>query len=268
MDATRPLLFFDSGVGGLSVLDAIRAPAAAGPDRLCRRFGRLPLRHQERGGDRRARARAARPAGRALSSAPDRDRLQHRLDDRAGRRARRARPADRRHRARDQARRARLADARDRRARHRRDRAPALCRPISPPSSRPTAPSLRHGSARLVELAEAALRGEPARSGATIARVLDGLLGQPGGDAIDTVVLACTHFPLVADELAAARAAPAHLRRRRAKASRAASPTLTEGQPWPDSARATGSRCSPSDADTAALQPALGCARTGRIERL
>lgn len=68
---------------------------------------------------------------------------------------------------------------------------------------------LRHGSARLVELAEAKLRGSHTAS-ADYAAALDGLLGQPGGDRIDTVVLACTHFPLVAAELA--EAAPRPLR--------------------------------------------------------
>jgi len=62
---------------------------------------------------------------------------------------------------------------------------------------------VRHGSAELVELAEARLRGEPADP-AAYARILDGLLGRPGGEAIDTVVLACTHFPLLREELAAA----------------------------------------------------------------
>jgi glutamate racemase len=62
---------------------------------------------------------------------------------------------------------------------------------------------LRHGSGRLVELAEAKLRGEHAEPG-DYAAVLAGLTGQPGGAAMDTVVLACTHFPLVADELKAA----------------------------------------------------------------
>lgn len=62
---------------------------------------------------------------------------------------------------------------------------------------------VRQGSADLVELAEAKLRGEPALEGA-FERVLDGLLGQPHGDRIDTVVLACTHFPLVEEELEAA----------------------------------------------------------------
>jgi glutamate racemase len=35
-----------------------------------------------------------------------------------------------------------------------------------------------------------------------------GLLDQPGGENIDTIVLACTHFPLVRDELAAAAGRP------------------------------------------------------------
>ena len=60
----------------------------------------------------------------------------------------------------------------------------------------------RHGSARLVEIVEAKLRGV-APDLAEIAAELAALTGQPGADAVDTVVLACTHFPLLADELAA-----------------------------------------------------------------
>jgi glutamate racemase len=59
---------------------------------------------------------------------------------------------------------------------------------------------LRFACPELVEAAEAKLRGgvpDPAVFAAAAA----GLRGQPGGEAIDTVVLACTHFPLVADEL-------------------------------------------------------------------
>ena len=66
---------------------------------------------------------------------------------------------------------------------------------------------LRHGSSVLVELAEAKLRGitpDPA----AVARELAGLLDQPGGDRLDTVALACTHFPLLAAELAAAAPRP------------------------------------------------------------
>jgi glutamate racemase len=63
---------------------------------------------------------------------------------------------------------------------------------------------LRHGSAELVELAEATLRGEPTDL-AAYAEVLHGLTGQPEGERIDTVVLACTHFRLVEPELRAAK---------------------------------------------------------------
>jgi len=61
---------------------------------------------------------------------------------------------------------------------------------------------LRHGSAELVRLAEASLRGEPTPDSA-YAEVMAGLLDQPGGERMDTIVLACTHFPLVAERLAA-----------------------------------------------------------------
>lgn len=62
---------------------------------------------------------------------------------------------------------------------------------------------IRHGSAELVTLAEAKLRGDPVPVEAVLAAVAP-LLEAPGGDAIDTIALACTHFPLLADELAAA----------------------------------------------------------------
>ena len=66
---------------------------------------------------------------------------------------------------------------------------------------------VRHGSAELVEFAESKLRGETGPAGAC-RRALDGLFEQPGGDRIDTIVLACTHFPLVEEELAAAAPRP------------------------------------------------------------
>jgi glutamate racemase len=90
---------------------------------------------------------------------------------------------------------------------------------------------LRHGSHELVELAEAKLRGET-DDAAAYARILDGLLGQPGGDRIDTVVLACTHFPLVEAELAAAAPRPlAFVHGGPGIARRVAH--LTEGASWP-----------------------------------
>lgn len=66
---------------------------------------------------------------------------------------------------------------------------------------------LRHGSARLVTLAEAKLAGEVVTA-ADVAPELAGLLEQPGGDRLDMVVLACTHFPLLAAELEAASPRP------------------------------------------------------------
>ena len=60
---------------------------------------------------------------------------------------------------------------------------------------------LRHAAPELVAAAEAKLRGRPVDPG-VIARAVDGLRAQPGGEAIDTVVLACTHFPLLSAELA------------------------------------------------------------------
>lgn len=64
---------------------------------------------------------------------------------------------------------------------------------------------IRHGSAELVQLAEAKLRGEPTDT-ARYKAVLAGLFDQPGGERIDVIVNACTHFPLVEAELAAAAA--------------------------------------------------------------
>jgi glutamate racemase len=66
---------------------------------------------------------------------------------------------------------------------------------------------LRHGSGELVELAERKLRGEPVAADA-VGAALAGLFGQPGGDRMDTVVLACTHFPLLRAELAACAPRP------------------------------------------------------------
>jgi len=114
---------------------------------------------------------------------------------------------------------------------------------------------LRHGSAALVQLAEAKLRGElldPA-----IARdALAGLLDQPGGDRMDTVVLACTHFPLVEAELAAAAPRPLQFVHGGDGIARRIA-YLTQGQDWPASfppGRAVFTRL---DSTVATLAPAL-----------
>lgn len=62
---------------------------------------------------------------------------------------------------------------------------------------------LRAAAPELVAAAEAKLRGEPVDP-AVYLRAAAALRDQPAGAAIDTVVLACTHFPLVEAELAAA----------------------------------------------------------------
>jgi glutamate racemase len=61
---------------------------------------------------------------------------------------------------------------------------------------------IRHAAPGLVEAAEAKLRGRTADP-EVFAEAAHGLRSQPGGERIDTVVLACTHFPLVQEELAA-----------------------------------------------------------------
>ncbi|KQM87322.1 glutamate racemase [Sphingomonas sp. Leaf23] len=61
---------------------------------------------------------------------------------------------------------------------------------------------LRHGSAALVELAESALAGIPPPP-AAVAAELAGLFDQPGGERIDVIVNACTHFPLLEEAMRA-----------------------------------------------------------------
>jgi len=59
---------------------------------------------------------------------------------------------------------------------------------------------LRHAAPGLVEAAEAKLRGKPVDM-AVIDAAATALRAMPGGEEIDTVVLACTHFPLLQEEL-------------------------------------------------------------------
>ncbi|AWW74495.1 glutamate racemase [Erythrobacter sp. KY5] len=59
---------------------------------------------------------------------------------------------------------------------------------------------LRHGASGLVRAAEAKLRGAPIDRDA-IRSAVQTLRAMDGGDQIDTVVLACTHFPLLTEEL-------------------------------------------------------------------
>jgi glutamate racemase len=62
---------------------------------------------------------------------------------------------------------------------------------------------VRFGSAALVAAAEQKLRGEAPAPDA-LGEAMEGLFAAPGGADIDVVALACTHFPLLSIELAAA----------------------------------------------------------------
>jgi glutamate racemase len=89
---------------------------------------------------------------------------------------------------------------------------------------------IRHGSPELVELAEAKLAGDEISIDAVRAAVQP-MFDAPGGDRIDTVVLACTHFPLLEDELRAAFPNVGYVHGGPGIARRIA--WLTREQPWP-----------------------------------
>lgn len=61
---------------------------------------------------------------------------------------------------------------------------------------------IRHGAIGLAGAAEEQLAGKTPDP-AIFTQAIDGLLSQAGGEAIDIIVLACTHYPLVQAELAA-----------------------------------------------------------------
>lgn len=125
---------------------------------------------------------------------------------------------------------------------------------------------LRHGSATLVELAEAKLRGEPLDP--AIARTaLAGLTEQPGGDRMDVVALACTHFPLVEAELAAAAPRPLTFVHGGDGIARRIA-FLTQGQLWPDTPPPGTAVFTRVDDKVRALVPALARYGLSRLEQL
>lgn len=101
---------------------------------------------------------------------------------------------------------------------------------------------LRHAAPELVDAAEAKLRGDPLDMSA-LARAAEALRGMPGGERIDTVVLACTHFPLLEEELARVFAPGTRFVHGAAGIARQIE-RLTAGQEWarqvPDRALFTG----------------------------
>ena len=114
---------------------------------------------------------------------------------------------------------------------------------------------IRHGTPDLVDLAEAKFRGE-ATDPTAYAAILDGLFNQPEGDSIDTIVLACTHFPLVEEELAQAAGRPVAFVHGGEGIARRVK-YLTQGQSWP-SAPPPGKAILISDgSDIGPLEPGL-----------
>ena len=90
---------------------------------------------------------------------------------------------------------------------------------------------LRHGSATLVALAEAKLAGALPPPQDAISRELAGLFDQPSGDRIDVIVNACTHFPLLEPEMTAVAPNIRFVDGGAGIARRIAH--LTAGQEWP-----------------------------------
>ena len=125
---------------------------------------------------------------------------------------------------------------------------------------------LRHGSAELVELAEAALRGQ-APAPERLRAVLDGLLTQPGGERLDVIVNACTHFPLLEAELAAAAPQPVRFVDGGPGIARRIA-FLTQGQEWPEAPGAGLAVFTRLDESARALAPALARYGLGEIEAL
>ena len=89
---------------------------------------------------------------------------------------------------------------------------------------------VRHGSPELVQLAEAKLAGEPV-SVEDVRAAARPMFAAAVGDRIDTVVLACTHFPLLANELGQAFPNVAYVDGGLGIARRIA--WLTRDQQWP-----------------------------------
>jgi glutamate racemase len=125
---------------------------------------------------------------------------------------------------------------------------------------------IRHGSAELVELAEAKLHGT-APDPAACRRILDGLLAQPGGDRIDTIVLACTHFPLVQAELEAASPRPIAFVDGNAGIARRTA-WLLRDESWPEAPGEGVAVLTGAGGDTEAFRRGLADFGLARIERL
>jgi len=90
---------------------------------------------------------------------------------------------------------------------------------------------LRHAAPQLVLAAEAKLRGEPINPEIFTAAI-EGLTSQPSGEHIDQIILGCTHFPLLEPELSDAAKGVGFVDGAAGIARRVG--VLTQGQDWPD----------------------------------
>jgi len=114
---------------------------------------------------------------------------------------------------------------------------------------------LRHGAPELVAAAEAKLRGE-AVDPAVFVRAAGALRAMPDGERIDTVVLACTHFPLLEAELAEAFGPGVRFVDGSDGIARRIA-FLTEGQAWARGAEGDLALFTRVDPDDEKLMPAL-----------
>jgi glutamate racemase len=89
---------------------------------------------------------------------------------------------------------------------------------------------IRHGSPKLVELAEAKLGGDEV-SVDQVRAAVQPMFDAPNGGQIDAVVLACTHFPLLDEELRSAFPSVSYVDGAPGIARRIA--YLTREEPWP-----------------------------------
>lgn len=124
---------------------------------------------------------------------------------------------------------------------------------------------IRRGSSGLVEVAERWARGE-AVDPALVDAAVRPMFAQPRGDEIDVVVLACTHFPLIAEEIR--RACGPHVRlidsgEAVARQALRVAPSASDASPGEPVAYVTGGA-----ANRAAMTPALTRLGYPRVESI
>jgi glutamate racemase len=124
---------------------------------------------------------------------------------------------------------------------------------------------LRHAAPELVHAAEAKLRSEPVDPEVYV-RAMRGLTAMRDGDRLDVTALGCTHFPLVREELAAACPHMRFVDGAAGIARRIAH--LTDGQSWPTE-KPEGIFVTTGDlADVETLRPALASYGLTQIKSL